>query len=74
MITKPRYRTIIVEYGKSGVAKRQTVYLGWGYMAATNAALEWANIADQGTRIVVEHNHKGVWHVIYERFASPSGA
>lgn len=74
MITKPRYRTIIVEYGKSGIGKRQTVYLGWGYMAATNVALEWAGLADQGTRIVVEDNHKGVWHGISERFAAPSEA
>lgn len=74
MQNKPVYRTVIVEYSKGGAEKRQTAYLGWGYMAATNAALEWANIADQGTRIVVEHNHKGFWDVIYERFASPSDA
>lgn len=74
MITKPRYRTIIVEYSKSGVGKLQTVYLGWGYMTATNAALEWARIADQGTRIIIEEHDGESWHGISERFASPSEA
>lgn len=74
MITKSRYRTIIVEYGKSGVGKRQTVYLGWGYLNATNAAIEWARIVDQGTRIIIEEHDGESWHGISERFAAPSEA
>lgn len=74
MKTQPKYRTMTFEYDKLGKVRRQTAYLGWGYLNATNAAIEWARIADQGTRIIIEEHDGESWHGISERFASPSEA